>query len=111
MLPWQRAGVVAGVGEGVAAGVAQHVDVDRKGLLARAPMRLISRFTAAEVKRPPRSVANTKPNREQLAQGRDLVATQRVNRWLAVLEAPNVVIALAYTKRMASNGSECRTWP
>ena len=59
MLPWQRAGVVAGVGEGVAAGVAQHVDVDRKGHLARAPMRLMSRFTAAEVKRPPRSVANT----------------------------------------------------
>jgi hypothetical protein len=38
---------MAGVGEGVAAGQ------------ARAPMRLMSRFTAAEVKGRPRSVANT----------------------------------------------------
>jgi|HubBroStandDraft_4_1064222.scaffolds.fasta_scaffold1862270_2 hypothetical protein len=64
MLPWpqvglERAGVVAGVGEGVAAGLARHVDVDRKGHLARAQMRLMSRFTAAEVKGRPRSVANT----------------------------------------------------
>ena len=39
------------------------------------------------------------PIREQFAQGRDLVTAQRVDRWLAVLEAPNVVVALAYTKR------------
>ena len=54
-----RAGARGCRGQGVAAGLARHVDVDRKGHLARAQMRLMSRFTAAEVKGRPRSAANT----------------------------------------------------
>ena len=52
--------IVASVRQGVAAGVAEHVDVDWKGKLARFPIRFTRRFTASAVNGPPRSVWNTK---------------------------------------------------
>jgi hypothetical protein len=52
--------VVAGVGEGVPAGVAQHVSVNRKGEAGARTDALISRLIASGVNGPPRSVANTK---------------------------------------------------
>jgi len=55
----QRPPVMAGVGQDVAAGVAQHVRMNREGQAARADA-LIGRFTAADVKGPSRSVARTK---------------------------------------------------
>jgi hypothetical protein len=52
--------IVAVIRQLIAAGVAQHVDVDRgNGIPARAPMRLIIRLTASVVNGPPRSVAKT----------------------------------------------------
>jgi hypothetical protein len=41
------ASVVAGVGEGVAAGMREHMAWTGKAKRARAPMRLISRLTAS----------------------------------------------------------------
>jgi hypothetical protein len=52
--------VVAGISQGVAAGVPEQVGVDRKGEARRASMRLTRRLTASVVNGPPRSVAKTR---------------------------------------------------
>jgi hypothetical protein len=54
-----RPRVVAGVGQRVAARVAQHVRTG-KANPARAPMRLTSLLIASGVNGPPRSIVNTK---------------------------------------------------
>jgi ribosomal protein S13 len=53
-------GVVAGIGQRVAARVAQHVGVNRKRESGALADPLISRLTASGVNGPPRSVLNTK---------------------------------------------------
>jgi hypothetical protein len=58
---------VAGIGERVAAGVAQHVNVNRKGE-ARSPMHLMSRVTASDA--PAEVVKLTVPSRAAAAASR-----------------------------------------
>ena len=59
-------------------------------------MRLISLLTASGVNGPPLSVAKTKPTWElpaKLAQCPDLIASQRVNAWLAALDPADMKVS------------------